>query len=110
MQFSCLLRKGIFRRAGACCAANRQLDQPKCLAEPFGNNFLGPDELASPDETALHPHDNATIFLCKFSRFVADHAVISAIHPLPWLNFFDVEAMENFDQRVDGIFQIIAPL
>jgi hypothetical protein len=80
------------------------------LTEAFGNNFLGSDQLPAPDKAALYPHDNAAIFLREFGRFVADDAVISAIHPLSRLDFFNVEAMKNFHERMDRVFQVIAPL
>src|SRR6267378_440187 len=87
---------------------NRQSEEAS--AKALGNDFLGANQLVTPDESALHPHDDSTILFRKIRWFIVDHAMTCAIDAFPRLNLLYVESVQDFDQRMNGVFQIITPL
>src|ERR1700726_3668574 len=78
--------------------------------EPFRDNLFGSNHLATPAKSSLHPHHDAPILLRKIRRLVTDHAMNRAVHALLRFDFFDVETMENFHERMNGVLQVITPL
>src|SRR6266404_6778408 len=43
-------------------------------AETLCDHFLGANQLAAPDESAFHPHDDRTVFFREVGRFEVDDA------------------------------------
>src|ERR671934_1555912 len=94
----------------------RQLVQFPCRnrdrssIETLGNDFFGPDQFPAPGEAAAHTHDDASIFFRVIGRLKTDNAMNRPINPLLGLDFLHFESVQNLDERMDRIFQIIAPL
>ena len=80
------------------------------LVEPFRDDFLGTYDLAAPEEARPDPNDDPPIFFRRIRRFITDHAMKGVVGMLLGLNFFDLEPMKNLHERMNGIFQIVAPL
>src|SRR6202022_3113765 len=74
------------------------------------DHFLGPNQLPAPDESALHAHHDGAVLFRKIGGLVVDDTMARAIVPFPRLNFLHIEAMQDFNQRMNGVLQIIAPL
>src|SRR5437899_11497180 len=93
---------------GSCGVLNRRSRSRS--TEPLGDDFLRPNQFLAPDESALHPHDDSTVLFRKIRWLIVDHTMKGAIDPFPWLDFLDIKAMQDFDERMNGVFQIIPPL
>src|SRR5437016_13254290 len=92
VQFSCP------RGMGICTGARSLIDaRENESTEAFCDHFLGADQLATPDEAALHAHHDRAVFFRKVGRLVTDHAMTCTIDPFARLDFPYVEAMKNFD-------------
>ena len=65
----------------------------------FCDHFLGANELAPPDEAALHAHYDGAIFFRKIGRLVADDAMAGAIDPFPRFNLVHIEAVQLTAER-----------
>ena len=72
--------KGFFWRFCRAKIAITNRDSTTCSAAAatallvtFRDHFLRPQNIATPDETALYPHHNPPVIFRKLRRFKADH-------------------------------------
>src|ERR1700730_232426 len=70
------------------------------LAVALGDNFFGPNEVFSPEKTALHPHDYPAILLRIVGRFITDDPMKRSIEAFFVFYFLYFEAMKNLQQRM----------
>src|ERR1700720_1834259 len=80
------------------------------LSETLRDHFFRTNQFTSPPKAPLYPHHDASVFFREVRRLKADHAMIRAVHPFRGLNLSDLEAVQDFDERMDGVLEIVAPL
>src|SRR3954468_3591479 len=83
---------------------------PQNLAKPLRNDLFRADEFTPPEESPADPHNDPAIVLRIVGWLIADYAMNRSIDHLFRLDLFDVEAMQNLDQRMNGVFEVVAPL